>query len=83
VSNHIVRTLLPLNNDDDDNDDDDDEKKIIIQYDREPRIVIYSYYKSQRDELFLSRILVKNSTCFGQIVFVILVTLNVCDSQHK
>jgi hypothetical protein len=32
-----------------------------------PCIVIYSYNKSQRDELFLSFILVKNSTCFGQI----------------
>ena len=32
-----------------------------------PCIVIYSYNKSQRDALFLSFILVKNSTCFGQI----------------
>jgi hypothetical protein len=29
--------------------------------------VIYSYNKSQRDVLFLNFILVKNSTCFGQI----------------
>ena len=34
---------------------------------RGPCIVIYSYNKSQRDELFLKFILVKNSTCFGQI----------------
>jgi len=34
---------------------------------RGPCIVIYSYNKSQRDALFLSFILVKNSTCFGQI----------------
>jgi hypothetical protein len=58
-----------------------------------PRIVIYSYNKSQRDALFLNLILVKNSTCFGQtycpssgvlilysqqLVFVILVMLTVC-----
>jgi hypothetical protein len=30
-------------------------------------IVIYSYNKSQQDALFLNFILVKNSTCFGQI----------------
>jgi hypothetical protein len=56
-------------------------------------IVIYSYYKSQRDALFLKFILIKNSTCFGQIcspssgvsalytqqyVFVMLVMLTVC-----
>jgi hypothetical protein len=29
--------------------------------------VIYSYNESQRDALFLNFILVKNSTCFGQI----------------
>jgi hypothetical protein len=29
--------------------------------------VMYSYNKSQRDALFLKFILVKNSTCFGQI----------------
>jgi hypothetical protein len=29
--------------------------------------LIYSYNKSQRDALFLKFILVKNSTCFGQI----------------
>jgi len=29
--------------------------------------VIYSYNKSQRDALFLKFILIKNSTCFGQI----------------
>jgi len=29
--------------------------------------VIYSYNKSQKDALFLNFILVKNSTCFGQI----------------
>ena len=55
-------------------------------------IVIYSYNKSQRDALFLKFILVKNTTCFGQIyypssgalilyshqlVFVILVMLTV------
>ena len=34
---------------------------------REPRVVIYSYNKSQRDALFLKFILIKNSTCFGQI----------------
>ena len=57
------------------------------------RNVIYSYNKSQRDELFLNFILVKNSVCFGQIycpslgvlmlypqqwVFVMLVILAVC-----
>jgi len=31
-----------------------------------PCIVIYSYSKSQWDTLFLSFILVKDSTCFGQ-----------------
>jgi len=60
---------------------------------RGPCIVLYSYDKSQRDALFLKFILVKNSTCFGQIycpssgvlilysqqlVFVILVMLTVC-----
>jgi len=30
-------------------------------------IVIYSYNKSQRDALLLKCILIKNSTCFGQI----------------
>jgi hypothetical protein len=34
---------------------------------RGPCIVIYSYNKSQQDALFLKFILVKNSTCFGQI----------------
>ena len=34
---------------------------------RGPCIVIYSYNKSQQDVLFLKFILVKNSTCFGQI----------------
>jgi len=29
--------------------------------------VIYSYKKSQRDALFLKFILIKHSTCFGQI----------------
>jgi hypothetical protein len=32
-----------------------------------PCIVIYSYNKSQQDALFLKFILIKNSTCFGQI----------------
>jgi len=57
-------------------------------------MVGYNYYnKSQRDALFLTIILVKNSTCFGQtccpssgvlilcsqqLIFVILVTLTVC-----
>jgi len=60
---------------------------------RGPCIVIYSYIKSQRDALFLKFILIKNSTCFGQIycllsgvstlyaqqqLFVILVMLTVC-----
>jgi hypothetical protein len=60
---------------------------------RAPRIVIYSYDKSQQDALFLNFILVKKSTCFGQIycpssavlilysqqlVFVMLVMLTVC-----
>jgi len=60
---------------------------------REPRLVIYSYNKNQRDVLFLNLILVKNSTHFEQIyypssgvlilysqqlVFVILVMLTVC-----
>jgi len=34
---------------------------------RGPCIVIYSYNATQRDALFLNFILVKNSTCFGQI----------------
>jgi hypothetical protein len=34
---------------------------------RGPCIVKYSYNKSQRDALFHKFILVKNSTCFGQI----------------
>jgi len=34
---------------------------------RGPFIVRYSYNKSQQDALFLDFILVKNSTCFGQI----------------
>jgi hypothetical protein len=34
---------------------------------RGPCIVIYCYNKSQRGALFLNLILVKNSTCFGQI----------------
>ena len=29
--------------------------------------MIYSYNKSQRDALFLKFILIKDSTCFGQI----------------
>jgi len=33
---------------------------------RGPCIVIYSYYKSQQDALFLNFILIKNSACFGQ-----------------
>jgi hypothetical protein len=33
---------------------------------RAPCIVIYSYNGSQQDALFLSFILVKNSTCFEQ-----------------
>ena len=60
---------------------------------RGPCIVIYSYNKSQQDELFLNFILVKNSTCFGQtycpptgllilysqkLLFVILVMFIVC-----
>jgi len=32
-----------------------------------PSFVIYSYNKSQRDTPFLKFILIKNSTCFGQI----------------
>jgi len=32
-------------------------------------IVIPSYNKSQRDAIFLEFILVKNSTCFGQIYY--------------
>jgi hypothetical protein len=58
-----------------------------------PCIVIYSYNKSQCNELFLNFILVKNSVCFGQTycpssrvlllysqqyVFVILVMRTVC-----
>jgi hypothetical protein len=34
---------------------------------RGPCIVIYSYNKSQQDALSLKFILIKNSTCFGQI----------------
>ena len=56
----------------------------------------YSCNKSQRDALFLTFILIKNSTCFGQIycpssgvstmythqqAFVILVMLTVCQRQ--
>jgi len=32
-------------------------------------VVIYSYNKSQRDSLFLKFILIKYSTCFGQIYY--------------
>ena len=31
--------------------------------------MIYSYNKSQRDALFLKFILIKNSTCFRQIYY--------------
>jgi len=56
-------------------------------------IVTYSYNKSQQDALFLSFILIYNSTCFGQIyrpssgvlilysqqlVLIMLVMLTVC-----
>jgi hypothetical protein len=44
---------------------------------RGPCIVIYSYNKSQLDALFLRFILVKNFTCFGQIL------TSQADSQHK
>jgi len=55
--------------------------------------VIYSYNRSQQDALFLNFILVKKSTCFGQVyspssgvlilylqqlIFVMLVMLLVC-----
>ena len=55
--------------------------------------MIYSYNKSQREALFVKFILIKNSTCFGQIyrpssgvstlytqqqVFVMLAMLTVC-----
>jgi len=40
--------------------------KIYLTF-RGPCIVKYSYNKSQQDALFLNFILVKNSTCFGQI----------------
>ena len=65
---------------------------VILTF-RGPCIVIHSFYnKSQQDALFLKFVLVKNSTCFGQIycpssgvlilysqqqVFVILVMLTV------
>jgi hypothetical protein len=59
--------------------------------------MIYSHNKSQRDAPFLTFILVKNFTCFGQIccpssgvstlyaqqqVFVMLVMLTVCWNGH-
>jgi hypothetical protein len=61
-------------------------------------IVIYSCNKSQEDALFLNSILVKNSTCFGQIycqssgvlvlysqqlVFVILVMLTASEDEME
>jgi hypothetical protein len=36
----------------------------------------YSYNESQRDSLFLSFILVKNATCFGQSLLSIIMSLN-------
>jgi len=39
---------------------------LMILTSRGPCIAIYSYNKSQKDALFLSFILVKNTTCFGQ-----------------
>jgi len=44
---------------------------------RGPCVVIYSYNKSQRDALFLKFVLVKNFTCFGQIL------TSQAVSQHK
>jgi len=38
-----------------------------IQHLEDRASLIYSYNKSQRDALLLKFILVKNSTCFGQI----------------
>ena len=64
--------------------------KLSKDYSINFEILLYSYNRSQRDALILNFILVKNSTCFGQIycpssgvlipysqqlVFVILVTL--------
>jgi len=61
------------------------------------QIMFYSYSKSQKDSLFLNFILVKNCTCFIQIycpssgviilylqqlVFVILMMLNVCQTVN-
>jgi hypothetical protein len=43
---------------------------------RGPCILIYSYNKSQRGALFLQFILVKNSTCFGQIYLSIIRSFN-------
>ena len=54
--------------------------------------MIYSYNKSQRDALFLKFILVKNSTCFGQIycpssgvstLYASYVDCLLADSQHN
>jgi len=68
-------------------------RKILYLQFTGPCIVIYSYNKSQQDALFLNFILLKYSTCFGQIccpspgvlilysqqlVFIILVMLTVC-----
>jgi len=38
--------------------------------------VIYSYNKNQRDTLILKFILVKNSTCFGEILLSIIRSLH-------
>jgi hypothetical protein len=46
-----------------------------------PCIVIYSYNKSQRNALFLNFILVKNSTCFGQIYCPSSGVLILCSQQ--
>jgi hypothetical protein len=73
-------------------------KELDIHFDiRGPRIVIYSYNNSQQGAVILNFILVKNSTCFGQIycpssgflilyseqlLFIILAMLTVCSEVN-
>ena len=43
------------------------QQAVIFLTFRGPCLMIYSYNKRQRDALFLKFILIRNSTCFGQI----------------
>ena len=54
--NHLIHGLYPLS-----------QVKNINKTILEILLVQHSYYRSQRDALFLKLIMIKNSTCFGQI----------------